>query len=120
VYKVKFYRNKNGESEIVDFLDDLKKRGITSKSDRIVRNKILSYIAALEKYGTRIGEPVVKHIVDNIWELRPINNRILFFCWKDNKFLLLHHFVKKSNRTPPREIKRAQSKMKDYIERYGE
>jgi len=120
MYKVRFYRDKSGESEIVDYLDDLKKRGLTSKTDRIIRNKILSYIAALEQYGTRIGEPVVKHIIEDIWELRPINNRILFFYWKDNRFVLLHCFVKKSNKTPQREIKRAQSKMKDYIERYGE
>ena len=115
-----FYRDKNGKSEIVKYLDDLKKKGTTSKSERINRNKILAYIGALERYGTRIGEPVVKHIDGDIWELRPLDNRIFFFYWKDNKFVLLHHFIKKTNKTPLREIKAAQTKLKDYIERYGE
>jgi len=120
MYKVKFYRNKSGESEIVKYLDELKQRSLTSKTDRINRNKILAYIGALEQFGTRIGEPIVKHIIGDIWELRPISNRIFFFYWKDNKFVLLHCFAKKGNKTPPREIKHAQAKMKDFIERYGE
>jgi len=120
VYTTKFYRDKNGKSEIVDYLDDLKQRGLTSKTDRINRDKILAYIGALEQYGTRIGEPMVKHIDGNIWELRPIANRIFFFYWKDNKFVLLHHFIKKTRKTPPREIEQARNKMKDFIERHGE
>ena len=31
MYEVEFYRDKNGKSEIVDYLDDLKVRGSTSK-----------------------------------------------------------------------------------------
>ena len=120
MYKVKFYRDKNGESDIVNLLDSLKVRGETSKTDRINRNKILAYIGALEQFGTRVGEPVVKHIDGDIWEIRPLSNRILFFYWKDNNFVLLHHFIKKTNKTPQREIEQARSKMKDYIERYGE
>ena len=50
---------------------------------------------ALKQYGTRIGQPVVKHIDGSIWELRPLANRIFFFYWKDNKFVLLYHFIKK-------------------------
>jgi len=120
MYKVKFYRDKNGESDIVNFLDALKVRAETSKTDRINRNKILAYIGALEQFGTRIGEPIVKHIDGDIWEIRPLANRIFFFYWKDNSFVLLHHFTKKTNKTPQREIEQARSKMKDYIERYGE
>jgi len=68
----------------------------------------------------RIGQPVVKHIDGSIWELRPINNRIFFFYWKDNKFVLLHHFIKKTNKTPQCEIDNARAKMKDFIEKQGE
>jgi phage-related protein len=120
VYEVKFYRDKNGDSEIVKYLDNLKERGETNKTDRINRNKILAYMGALEQYGTRIGEPVVKHINGPIWEIRPLRNRIFFFYWKDNTFVMLHHFIKKTNKTPTGEIEHAKAKMKDYIERFGE
>ena len=59
------------------------------------KNKIFSYVRALEEYGTRIGKPVVKHIDGNLWELRPLSNRIFFFYWKDNKFVLVHYYIKK-------------------------
>ena len=120
MYKVKFYRDKNGKSEIVDYLDELNEKGETSKHERVNRDKILAYIGALEKYGTRIGQPIVKHIDGSIWELRPLANRIFFFYWKDNKFVLLHHFIKKTQKTPTREIDTARAKLKDFIERYGE
>jgi phage-related protein len=120
MYDVEFYRDKNGISEIVEYLDDLATKGITSKTDRINRDKILAYMIALQQNGTRIGQPVVKHIDGSMWELRPINNRIFFFYWKDNKFVLLHHFIKKTKKTPQREIDAAKAKMKDFIERHGE
>jgi len=92
MFKADFYENKQGEQPV---------------------RKLL------EKHGTRIGEPVVKHVVGDIWELRPVVHRILFFYWKDNKFILLHHFIKKTNKTPPKEIKQAERNMKDYKERNG-
>ncbi|MDR1029223.1 MAG: type II toxin-antitoxin system RelE/ParE family toxin [Clostridiales Family XIII bacterium] len=120
MYEVKFYRDRSGRSEIVEYLDDLKGRGETSKIERVNRNKILAYIGALEQYGTHVGHPTVKHIDGSLWELRPLANRIFFFHWKDNKFVLLHHFIKKSQKTPPREIDRARAKLKDFLERNGE
>ena len=56
-------------------------------------------------------------IEDDIWELRPMRDRILFAYWKDNKFLLLHHFVKKTQKTPQREIDQAKRNMADFLER---
>ena len=120
MYEVEFYYDRNGKSDIVEYLDKLIKRGRTSKNERINRDKILAYMIALKEHGTRIGEPMVKHIDGDIWELRPLDNRIFFFYWKDNKYVMLHHFIKKTNKTPSREIKTAQAKMKDYIERHGE
>ena len=94
MYKVGFYL-KNGKSDIIEYLDKLKIKSEKSKDARIIRNKILSYIKSLELYGTRVGESIVKHIEDDIWELRPLNNRIFFFYFKDNKFILLHYFIKR-------------------------
>jgi phage-related protein len=120
MYEVEFYRDGRGKSEIVEYLDELKEKGEASKNERVNRDKILAYIIALKQYGTRIGQPIVKHIDGSLWELRPLANRIFFFYWKDNKFVLLHHFIKKSQKTPVREIERARAKMKDFIEREGE
>jgi len=34
--------------------------------------------------------------------------------------VLLHHFIKKTNKTPLRDIEKAKAKLKDFIERHGD
>lgn len=114
MYDVEFYYDKSGRSEIVDYLDSLQGN---SKNSRIRREKILAYIGALARYGTRIGMPYVKHIDADIWELRPLDNRIFFFYWRNNKFVLLHYFIKKTQKTPTKEIAKAKNNLKDFLER---
>lgn len=117
MYEIIFYHSKKGKSEILEFLDKLKEKAQTSKTDRINREKILTYINLLSEYGTKVGQPIVKHIEADIWELRPLNNRIFFFYWMDNKFVLLHHFVKRSQKTPQKEMEKARLNLKDFLER---
>ena len=77
VKKVSFYFDINNKSEVYDLLETLKKS--KTKDAKIKRNKILSYIKLLEKYGVIIGEPICKHLDGEIYELRPLKDRILFF-----------------------------------------
>ena len=115
VYKIKFYKDKNGNEPIKQYL--IKLRLKNDKDSRINLNKINDCIESLHLYGTRVGEPYVKHLDGKIWELRPLRNRILFFGFDGNSFVLLSHFIKKTQKTPKREIEKAKRLMKDYIER---
>ncbi|MBQ0055561.1 MAG: type II toxin-antitoxin system RelE/ParE family toxin [Synergistaceae bacterium] len=117
MYEVIFYHLRNGESPVEEYLDDLKRQGESSKTARINRVKILSYMSSLAEYGTRVGQPVIKHIEGDLWELRPLRNRIFFFTWKENRFVLLHYFIKKSQKTPKIEIEKAKSRLKDFLDR---
>jgi len=117
MYDIIFYSDINGNEPIADFINELRQKAITDKNARIHFNKIIAYINLLSKEGTRIGEPVTKHLGGDIWELRPIDNRILYAYYKDNKFILLHHFVKKTKKLPPRELEQAKRNLIDYIER---
>lgn len=103
-----------------EYIDKLQRKAKKSKDARINLNKIIAYIDALSEMGTRIGEPVTKYLDNNIWELRPISNRILYAYWKNNKFVLLHHFIKKTQKTPKKELERAKRNLKSYLERYGD
>lgn len=118
MYEVVFYRDKNGNEPINEYLQDLAQR--KGKDSRIKLNKIRDYVKALSLYGTMVGEPYMKHLEGEIWELRPIRDRILFVARRGNKFLLLHHFVKKTQKTPKREIERAKRNLADFIVRSGE
>jgi phage-related protein len=48
-----------------------------------------------------------------LWELRPINDRVLFLVWYENSFIMLHHFVKKTRKTPVKEIEQARREILD-------
>lgn len=115
MYSIRFYKDKNGKEPLKEYLQELGSR--TDKNSRVNFNKIRDYIKTLSIYGTRAGEPFVKHIKDDIWELRPLRNRILFFAYDGEQFILLSHFIKKTQKTPKREIENAQNLMNDYIER---
>ena len=71
----------------------------------------------LKEKGTWAGEPYVKFIGGDLWELRPIGDRIFFAYWKDNTFILLHHFHKETKKTPPKQIRQAEANLQDWLER---
>jgi phage-related protein len=117
MFEVDFYEDRHGKQPVKEVLIELRDKAATSKDARIQYQKILLHIRALETYGTRIGEPQVRHIDGSLWELRPLAHRILFFYWRENKFILLHHFIKKTQKTPSKEIEQAKQHMKDYMKR---
>ena len=112
-YNIIFYEKENGESEIWDFLEKLRCKSVNSKDARIQYNQILLYMELLKNNGTHLPQNITKHIEENIWELRPGNNRI---C-DNNSFVLLHCFRKKSLKTPKREILKAKSERDDFLAR---
>jgi len=117
MYDVIFYSNTRGEELIVEFINELRQKSHTDKNARINFNKIVAYIDLLCEKGVRVGEPVVKHVDGDIWEIRPLDNRILFAYYKDKIYILLHYFVKKTNKTPLNEIEQAKRNLADYIKR---
>ena len=117
--QVVFYEDANGVSELWNFLDDLLQRSTGNKDARIQHKQIVYYIELLQKNGTRLPETITKNIIEDIWELRPGDNRVFYFYFRDNTFVLLHHFRKKSQKTPQREIDRAIAERDDFLSRKG-
>ncbi|MDP1743415.1 MAG: type II toxin-antitoxin system RelE/ParE family toxin [Candidatus Amesbacteria bacterium] len=85
--------------EASKFLDNL---------ETVTRSKTRTCLALLRDYGSLLRQPHSKKIVGhkNLFELRtsgksPIR---LFYTHFQNKFYILHGFVKKTNKTPIREI----------------
>ena len=115
MYKIRFYKDRRGKRPVADYIKELAKK--KDDDSRIKLDKINDYLQALQEGGTQIGMPYVKHLDGDIWELRPIRDRILFTAWDGNSFLLLHHFMKKTQKTPPHEIKQAKRELADWKER---
>jgi len=115
LYEIHFYRDKNKKEPVKEYIIELANK--KDKDSRIKLNKIMEYVKALSEYGTQIGEPYIKHLDGEIWELRPLRDRILFAAWNGNGFVLLHIFIKQTQKTPQREIERAKRNLADHQER---
>lgn len=115
MYEIIFYEDKNKRSEIKEYIKSLQEN--KNKSNNIKFNKIISYMRWLQEKGLNIGEPYIKYLNNDIWELRPLRDRILFAYCDNNKFILLSIFVKQTKKTPVKEILKAQRLLEDYKKR---
>jgi phage-related protein len=119
MYEIIIYETERGESPIVDYIKNLAKSKAKSKDSRVKYDKIMDYLDYLAQNGKQAGEPYVKHIDGDIWELRPLSDRFLFATWIDDSFLILHQFIKKTRKTPKKEIEQANRNLADYRRRYA-
>ena len=115
MHRINFYRDKHGNEPVAEYIAELAWK--KDKDSRIKLNKIRDYIKVLSEYGTQAGEPYIKHLDGEIWELRPLRDRILFVGWANGSYVLLHQFMKKTQKTPAREIEKAKRELADLRER---
>ncbi|MBR0288684.1 MAG: type II toxin-antitoxin system RelE/ParE family toxin [Selenomonadaceae bacterium] len=117
MYDIVFYVDRKGRSPVRDYTNQLAVKN--DKNNKIKFQRIKRCIDFLTERGTRVGEPVVKHVRGEIWELRPLRDRILFAAWIGDSFVLLHTFQKETQKTPIAEIEKAESELEDFKERFG-
>ena len=117
MYTVEFYETQDGECQVWDFLEGLRIKAASNTDARIQHKQASLYIELLQQNGTHMNENITKHLEDGIWELRPGNNRVFYFFFQDDIFVLLHQFRKKSQKTPKREIEKAKRERDDYLSR---
>ena len=114
-FTVEFYEKENGEIPVEEFLDSL---------DIAMKSKLVMILKVLQEKGNQLREPYSKHLEDGIFEIRgkvgSDISRVLYFFYYGGKIILTNGFVKKTQKTPSKEIKRAKEYRKDYIERFGE
>ena len=108
MYQIIFYKDESGKSDIQEYINELRNKKDTIKDCKIKYEKIDTYLQLLSRFGLKMGKPYIKHLVKDLWELRPLNDRIVIAHLDDNKIILLTHFVKKTRKTPKREIIKAE------------
>lgn len=113
-WTVEYYKDKNGKEPVADFIDSLPLG---------TQAKVFRLMDLLGDYGVLLKEPYTKQIRDKIREIRIRDNRgavrVLYFTFTGKRFVLLHGFVKKSDKIPEKEIEIAEKRMTDFLQRYG-
>ena len=116
MYEIRFFRDRRGRQPVKELLLELAVKKKKDKSARVNFEKIVDYIRKLQSDGKGAGEPYIKHLESEIWELRPLRHRILFVGVHENSFYLLHHFLKKTQKTPQSEIDKAKRELAYLLE----
>lgn len=114
-FEIIFYEKENGDCPVQEFLDSL---------DTNMRTKMLGLLGVLEEKGNYLREPYSKLIDDGIFEIRcKVGNnitRVLYFFYYNRKIVLTNGFVKKTRKTPIKQIKLAKQRRADFKERMSE
>lgn len=105
-----FFRTEAGGEPIRNWL-----KGLPSDEDR---KRIAEDIKTVE-FGWPVGMPVCKPLGDGIYEVRTrlAQNRIarvLFYIDKKGRMVLLHGFVKKTQKTPDEDLELARGNKKKH------
>lgn len=102
--KVKFYATLNGREPVREWLRSL------PREDR----KIIGDDIKTAQFGWPLGMPLIRKLDKDLWEVRSnLDNRIArtLFTVEGDLMVLLHGFVKKSQKTPPKELSTAQKRL---------
>ena len=86
---------------------------LLSLDDKTVA-KILGDLELLDELGHLLKPPKSKKVAKNLYELRILGNlsvRIFYTFYKD-QILILHAFIKKSQKTPKQELKKVMNILK--------
>lgn len=112
MYEVDYYEDGKENKPVEQFIDGL---------DEKMKAKVFGRLELLEEHGALLGMPFARHLDDGIFELRTVqsNNitRILYFFVIGERVILTHGFVKKTQKTPAKEIERAKKIRADWRNR---
>ena len=97
----RFYRQDSGREPVREWLKSL------NPEDRRILGEDIKYV----EFSWPIGMPLVRSLGRELWELRSSlpggrTARVLF-CVQDRAMVLLNGFIKKTQRTPAREVELA-------------
>ena len=100
---VVFYRTGSGNEPVREWL-----RGLSKADKRTIGSDIKTV-----QYSWPIGMPVVRKLDPGLWEIRSrLNRRIsrILFMVHGDAMVLLHGFIKKSQKTPKEDLQLAKDR----------
>lgn len=108
VYKIVFYQTSRGSYPVKEFIEKLDSR---------TKSKVTDAIKILQESGTLLKPPYMKKLMKSLFELR-IKSKVavrIFYSQHTQTYYLLHAFIKKSQKTPVKELRIAIDRMKELI-----
>jgi phage-related protein len=109
-WKIEFFKFPNDNSPVLDWFQSQEPK---------VKAKLARIFDLLEGEGISVGKPYVAPLEDKLYEIRIEQDtniyRILYFAYTDKRFILLHGFQKKTQKTPKKELDLSKERMKAFL-----
>lgn len=108
ILAVRFYKETTGNEPVRKWLKSLEKEE---------RSLIGKDICTVQE-GWPLGMPLVRSLGSGLWEVRssiPSGIARVIFVMKDSHIVLLHGFIKKSQKAPLQELSVAKERLKNLI-----
>ncbi|MDP2937004.1 MAG: type II toxin-antitoxin system RelE/ParE family toxin [Dehalococcoidia bacterium] len=109
-WRLVYYRDSSGRYPVKEYV---------AKLDPGERAKVRFDFDLLKQFGVQLGAPYVRSLGGKLWELRTTGrsqHRIVYFAVAGRRLVLLHAFVKKTQKTPQAQIDTAMRRMGEYLE----
>lgn len=103
--QVHFFQSASGREYVREFLLSL-----TAEDRKAIGTDIKTV-----QFGWPLGMPLVRKMAKDLWEVRsdiPDGIARVLFTVVDDRMVLLHAFVKKSGKTPEKELTTARKRLK--------
>lgn len=107
VFNAVFFETGSGKQPVRDFIN-----GLTKEDKKEIGADIRTV-----QIGFPMGLPLVRKVKPDLWEIRStIKDGIcrVFFTLFKNNMILLHIFVKKTQKTPLKELDIASERLKEF------
>ncbi len=108
-WQIEFYVTRRDKSPVPGFINSLPEQE---------RTKVRNVLRLLREFGLILGLPHSRPISgrSKLRELRAGDVRLFYFAYTGRRFIVLHGFRKKSQKTPVAEIATAERRMKEFLE----
>ncbi len=114
-WSVEFYSDRDNSSPVLDWYETL---------DEKTKAKLIWTFQLLETNGIEVGMPYIKPLEDKLYEVRAEVNRnairVIYFLYTERRFILLHGFHKKTQKTPKKELEKAKKYLEDFLEQISD
>jgi phage-related protein len=105
-WTIEFYKTEDDESPVEEWMSSIPKTAYT----KLIRN-----MKMLREFNITLKEPYVKQL----YEIRAKDTngiyRVIYFAYTGKKFIMLHGFTKKTQKTPMKELKLSKQRMEEII-----
>jgi len=103
--QVFFYRTSSGAEPVREWL-----KALPAEERKIIGNDLKT-----AQFGWPLGMPLIRKLEADLWEVRSrLPHRIarVIFTVEGNRMVLLHGFIKKSQKTPVEDLQLARQRLK--------